>query len=50
LTNEQLSEIAQEWMQKMGYGNKPFIGYLHEDIERRRIHIVSLRVDENGRM
>jgi hypothetical protein len=49
LTNEQLSEIAQEWMQKMGYGDQPFIVYLHEDIERRHIHIVSLRVDENGR-
>jgi hypothetical protein len=49
LTNEQLSEIAQEWMQKMGYGDQPFIVYLHEDIERRHIHIVSLRVDENGK-
>ena len=49
LTNEQLSDIAQEWMQKMGYGEQPFIVYLHEDIERRHIHIVSLRVDENGK-
>jgi hypothetical protein len=49
LTNEQLSDIAQEWMQKMGYGDQPFIVYLHEDIERRHIHIVSLRVDENGK-
>jgi hypothetical protein len=49
LTNEQLSDIAQEWMQKMGYGDQPFIVYKHEDIERRHIHIVSLRVDENGK-
>jgi hypothetical protein len=49
LSNEQLSEIAQIYMQKMGYGNQPFIVYLHEDIERRHIHIVSLRVDENGK-
>jgi hypothetical protein len=49
LTSEQLSDIAQEWMQKMGYGDQPFIVYLHEDIERRHIHIVSLRVDENGK-
>jgi hypothetical protein len=49
LSNEQLSEIAQFYMQKMGYGDQPFIVYLHEDIERRHIHIVSLRVDENGR-
>jgi hypothetical protein len=49
VSDEQLSEIAQIYMQKMGYGNQPFIVYLHEDIERRHIHIVSLRVDENGR-
>ena len=49
LTDEQLSEIAQEYMQKMGYGDQPFIVYKHEDIERQHIHIVSLRVDEEGK-
>ena len=49
LTDEQLSEIAQEYMQKMGYGEQPFIVYKHEDIERRHIHIVSLRVGRDGR-
>ena len=49
LSDEQLSEIAQTYMQKMGYGDQPFIVYKHEDIERRHIHIVSLRVDENGK-
>jgi hypothetical protein len=49
LSDEQLSEIAQEYMQKMGYGEQPFIVYKHEDIERRHIHIVSVRVDESGR-
>ncbi|GAB6013511.1 conjugal transfer protein MobB [Viscerimonas tarda] len=49
LSDEQLSEIAQTYMQKMGYGAQPFIVYKHEDIERKHIHIVSVRVDENGR-
>ena len=49
LSNEQLSKIAQIYMQKMGYGDQPFIVYLHEDIERRHIHIVSVRVDEEGK-
>jgi len=49
LTDEQLSEIAQTYMQKMGYGDQPFIVYKHEDIERKHVHIVSLRVDENGK-
>ncbi|GHU63635.1 mobilization protein [Bacteroidia bacterium] len=49
LSDEQLSEIAQTYMQKMGYSAQPFIVYKHEDIERKHIHIVSVRVDENGR-
>jgi hypothetical protein len=49
LRDEQLSEIAQIYMQKMGYGDQPFIVYKHEDIERRHIHIVSVRVDEDGK-
>jgi len=49
LTDEQLAEAAQTYMQKMGYGNQPYIVFKHEDIEREHIHIVSLRVDENGK-
>ena len=49
LSDEQLSDIAQEYMQEMGYGDQPFIVYKHEDIARTHIHIVSLRVDEEGR-
>lgn len=49
LTNEQLSDIAQEYMEKMGYGNQPYIVYKHEDIDRHHLHIVSVRVDENGK-
>jgi hypothetical protein len=49
LSDEQLSEIAQIYMQKMGYGDQPFIVYKHEDIERKHIHIVSVRVDEDGK-
>jgi len=49
LSDEQLSEIAQTYMDKMGYGDQPFIVYKHEDIDRHHIHIVSLRVDESGR-
>jgi hypothetical protein len=49
LSDEQLSKIAQIYMQKMGYGDQPFIVYKHEDIERRHIHIVSVRVDEDGK-
>jgi len=49
LTDDQLTEIAQEYMEKLGYGAQPFIVYKHEDIDRHHLHIVSVRVDENGK-
>jgi len=49
LNDEQLSEIAQEYLEKMGYGNQPYMVYKHEDIDRHHIHIVSLRVDDIGK-
>lgn len=49
LTNAQLSSIAQEYMAKMGFGEQPYIIYTHEDIFRKHVHIVSVRVDENGK-
>ena len=49
LTDEQLREIANEYMQKMGYGDQPYIVFKHKDIDRHHLHIVSLRIDENGR-
>lgn len=49
LSNEQLTEIAHEYLERLGYGDKPYIVYKHEDIDRHHLHIVSLRVDEQGR-
>ena len=49
LSDQQLADIAREYMQKLGYGGQPYLVYKHTDIDRRHIHIVGLRVDENGK-
>ena len=49
LDDEQLAEIGKEYIEKLGFGNQPYIIYKHEDISRQHLHIVSLRVDENGK-
>lgn len=49
LSDEQLSEIAQTYMQKLGYGNQPYIVLKHFDIKREHLHIISLRIDEAGK-
>ena len=47
--DEQLREIACEYMERMGYGEQPYIVFKHKDIEREHLHIVSLRINELGR-
>lgn len=49
LSDEQLSSLCQEYMEQMGYGNQPYVVFLHQDIQRKHAHIVSLRIDENGK-
>lgn len=49
LTDKQLRKIACEYMERMGYGEQPYIVFKHKDISREHLHIVSLRVDEQGR-
>ena len=49
LSDEKLSEIAQTYMQKLGYGNQPYIVLKHFDIEREHLHIISLRINETGK-
>ncbi|MBV3102099.1 conjugal transfer protein MobB [Bacteroides thetaiotaomicron] len=48
LSEEQMTVLAQEFMKKFGYGNQPYIVWLHEDINRKHMHIVSVRIDETG--
>lgn len=49
LTDEQLREIAREYMERMGYGAQPYFVFKHTDIARTHVHIVSLRIDAEGR-
>lgn len=49
LTDERLAELAERYMQKMGYGNQPYITYKHADTHNTHIHIVSVCVDEQGK-
>lgn len=49
LTDTDFQNIAREYLEKLGYGNQPYMVYKHEDIDRHHLHIVSIRVDENGK-
>ena len=43
-----MTVLAQEFMEKFGYGNQPYIVWLHEDIDRKHMHIVSVRINGQG--
>ena len=49
LSNETLMQIAREYMEALGYGKQPYIVFKHNDIAREHIHIVSLRIDGEGK-
>ena len=48
LTEGQMASLAVEFMEKFGYGDQPYLIYLHADIDRKHLHIVSHRVGNDG--
>lgn len=48
LTDEQLRDIAQEYMELWVMATSPTLSLNIKDISREHLHIVSLRVDERG--
>ena len=49
LTDMEMESLAREYLEKLGYGDQPYLIFKHEDINRHHLHIVSVNVDENGR-
>ncbi len=49
LTDTELQDIAREYLEKLGFGNQPYLVFKHEDIDRHHLHIVTVSVDENGK-
>ena len=48
LTDVEYTQLAHEYMEKMGLGDMPYLIFKHEDIDRHHIHIVALRVRQDG--
>jgi hypothetical protein len=48
-SKEQLTDIAHEWVDKMGYGDNPFLIVFHKDTANNHVHIVSSRIDKRGK-
>ena len=48
LSEDEYTQLAHEYMEKMGFGDMPYVIVKHEDINRHHIHIVALRVRPDG--
>jgi hypothetical protein len=48
LSVERLREIAETYMQGIGFGEQPYLVYQHHDAGHPHIHIVSINVREDG--
>ncbi|MEB2774570.1 relaxase/mobilization nuclease domain-containing protein [Algoriphagus sp. D3-2-R+10] len=48
-SKDQLTDIAHEWLDKMGYGSNPFLIVFHKDTANNHVHIVSSRIDKEGK-
>lgn len=49
LPKEKLLEIAENYMEKIGFGNQPYLIYQHNDAGHPHIHITTINVQENGK-
>ena len=49
LTEQQVKDFVGDIMSGLGYGSQPYVIYRHTDIDREHYHVVSVRVNEQGR-
>src|SRR5687768_9262313 len=43
-----LTQIAETYMNKIGFGDQPFLVYQHHDAGHPHVHIVSIKVRSDG--
>src|SRR5680860_444264 len=43
-------EVSKEYMDKMGYGEQPYVVVRHSDTKHEHVHIITTNVDESGKV
>jgi len=46
---DKLAKLAGQWLDRMGYGDQPYILVHHRDTDQSHVHMISTRVDREGK-
>jgi hypothetical protein len=49
LSKEKLTAIAEDYMEKIGFGTQPYLIYMHNDAGHPHIHILTTNIQMDGR-
>ena len=51
MNNDELVDFARKWLKEMGYADlkQPLLIYSHNDTDNNHIHVITSRVDPQGR-
>lgn len=49
MSDDLMKTIGQQYMDRLGYGDQPYLVYRHEDTNHPHIHIVSVSIDHDGK-
>ena len=49
MSPQELTDYAQEFMNGIGFGSQPYFVYSHHDTDNNHIHIVTTRIQPNGK-
>lgn len=46
---KELTEIAVQWLEKMGYSEQPYLVVFHKDTANNHVHVVTTRINRQGK-
>ena len=49
LSEEKLKEIADVYMQKIGFADQPYLVYQHHDAGHSHLHVITTNIQANGK-